>query len=123
MVRKKHFKATIEWSSSVKILLASTLAATITYATAAPLTGAINKTDVQNLKETLKELGPLSHIFNFPLNIIEKLLLITQKSVKQSINRTLTTEQESQETLVLEVHLDILNIKSFISTTTSSEHR
>jgi len=40
--------------------------------------GAVNKTDIQNLREILKELGPLSRIFNFPLNIIEK-LLISQK--------------------------------------------
>jgi len=102
---KKQFTATVDWKSSAKILLASTLAATITYATiaqlslpnwitltigatiflitytiSAPLIGAINKTDIQNLRETLKELGPLSHIFNLPLNIIEKLLLITQKA-------------------------------------------
>jgi len=87
-------------SSSAKILLAATLAAAITYtitsqlslpnwieliigATAflitytitAPLISAINKTDIQNPKETLKELGPLSYLFKLPLNIIEKLTL------------------------------------------------
>ena len=102
---KKQFKATIDWKSSAKILLASTLAAAITYAvtpqlslpnwleliigaaiflttytTTAPLIGAVNKKDIQNLRETLKELGPLSRIFNFPLNIIEKLILISQKA-------------------------------------------
>jgi O-antigen/teichoic acid export membrane protein len=100
---KKHFKATIEWFSSVKILLASTLAAAATYgvisqlgipnwsrliigaaiflttyATTTPLIGAINKTDIENLREMLKELGPLSHIFNMPLNIIEKLTSASQ---------------------------------------------
>mgnify|MGYP001088130448 CR=1 FL=1 len=102
---KKQFTATVDWKSSAKILLASTLAAAITYtiisqlslpnwikliigatiflttyAISAPLIGAINKTDIQNLRETLKELGPLAHIFNLLLNIIEKLLLITQKA-------------------------------------------
>jgi len=95
---KKHFTATIDWASSVKILLASTLAAAITYViisqlslanwikliigatvfliiymTTTPLIGAINKTDIQNLKERLKELGPAFCIFNFLLNIVEKL--------------------------------------------------
>ena len=101
---KKHFTATIEWSSSVKILLASTLAAAVTYViisqlsmpnwlrliigatvflttytTITPLIGAINKTDIKNLREMLKELGPLSHIFSFPLNIIEKLTSTSQE--------------------------------------------
>jgi hypothetical protein len=34
---------------------------------AAPLMGAINKTDIQNLKEMLKGLGPLTPIFTLPL--------------------------------------------------------
>jgi len=96
---KKHFTATIDWPSSAKILLASTLAAAVTYAVtsqlslpnwikliigatifltiytiAAPLIGAINKTDIQNLREMLTELGPISCLFNLPLNIIEKLM-------------------------------------------------
>jgi len=102
---KKHLAAKIDLSSSARILLASTLAATITYITtsqltqsswiiliagtliflatytvAAPLTGAINKTDTQNLKETLKGFGPLSHIIKIPLNLIEKIIIIFQKS-------------------------------------------
>jgi O-antigen/teichoic acid export membrane protein len=77
---KKHFTLTISWASSAKILLASTLAAIITYAitsqlslanwtkliigatlflttytTTAPLTGAKNKTDIQKLREMPKE--------------------------------------------------------------------
>ena len=95
---KKHFTVTIAWASSARILLASTLAAAITYTaisqlslpnwtrlivgaliflitytTAAPLMGAVNKTDIQNLREMLNELGPLSYLFRLPLNIIEKL--------------------------------------------------
>jgi hypothetical protein len=57
---KTHLAAKINLSSSTRILLASTLAATIflaTYTVAAPLTGAINKTDLQNLKEMLKGLA------------------------------------------------------------------
>jgi hypothetical protein len=46
----------------------------------APLIGAINKTDTQNLKETLKGFGPLSYILKIPLNLIEKITTIFQKS-------------------------------------------
>ena len=102
---KTHLAAKINLSSSARILLASTLAATITYITtsqltqppwiilitgtliflatytvAAPLTGAINKTDIQNLQETLEGFGPLSYILKIPLNLIEKIIIIFQKS-------------------------------------------
>ncbi len=95
---KKKFNATIDWTSSAKILLASTLAAVITYVvvsnltlnnwitltiggliflvtylTVAPLIGAINKTDIQNFKEILKGLGPLAPLFTLPLLFIERL--------------------------------------------------
>ena len=111
---KKHFTATIDLASSAKILLASTLAAAITYAvisrlnlpnwtrltigaliflatytTTTPLIGAINKTDTQILREMLNELGPLSYLFKLPLNIIEKLTLTTQK--------TRTTKNKTQK--------------------------
>ena len=49
-----------------------------TYTTTAPLIGAVNKTDIQNLREMLNELGPLSYLFKLPLNIIEKLTTIFQ---------------------------------------------
>jgi len=95
---RKYFTVKIDWASSAKILLASTVAAAFTYTviyqlnlsswarlaigaliflttytTTTPLIGAINKTDIQNLIETLNELGPLSYMFKLPLNIIEKL--------------------------------------------------
>lgn len=101
---KKHFKVTIDYASSTKILASSILAAliahlsisqistanwiklltgattfTTSYITATPLTGAINKTDTQNLKEMLKELGPLTGILNIPLNIIENIVRILRK--------------------------------------------
>ena len=81
-VLKKHFTVTINWFSSAKILLASTLAALTAYLTTtqlkqsywteliigaaifltvyiitASLIGAINRTDIQNLREILKELA------------------------------------------------------------------
>jgi len=95
---KKNYNATIDWGSSAKILLASTLAAVITYVVtsqlsisnwisltigaviflatyliATPLIGAINKKDVQNFKEMLKGLGPLAPLFTLPLSFIERL--------------------------------------------------
>jgi len=102
---KKTYNATIDWISSVKILLASTLAAVITYVVtshliisnwillaigaviflstyliAAPLIGAINKADVQNFKEMLKGVGPLAPLFTLPLSLIERLTTVFHRS-------------------------------------------
>jgi O-antigen/teichoic acid export membrane protein len=95
---RKHFGATIDWVSSAKILLASAIAAAVTYLllsqlnysywielitggicflvvylVTAPLIRAVDKKDVRHLREMLSGLGPLSYIFNIPLEIIEKL--------------------------------------------------
>jgi O-antigen/teichoic acid export membrane protein len=95
---KKKFNATIDWKSSIKIVLTSTLAAAITYAATSqltvsswitliigaaiflatfllttPLAGAINKADIHTFKELAKGLGPLSPIFSVPLSLIERL--------------------------------------------------
>jgi O-antigen/teichoic acid export membrane protein len=95
---KKHFTATIDLASSVKILAASALSAIITYAlitslsvpnwvrlgtgsvvflavygTLVPLLGAVNEVDVQNLREMLTDFGFLAHLLEYPLKIIEKL--------------------------------------------------
>ena len=94
---EKKFNTTIDLISSAKILLASALAAIATflvtsqlnlkwltliigtliflivYLTAAPLLGAINKTDIHNFRGMLKGLGPLSPLFALPLMLIEKL--------------------------------------------------
>ena len=102
---KKHFGFTVDWASSTKIFLASATAAAtthiilsqlgshhwikliiggtiflITYLTTTPLIRAVNQTDINNLREMLSDLGPLSHIFNLPLNIMEKLILTSQKT-------------------------------------------
>ena len=94
---KKQYNATINYQSSVKIILASSLSAIFsyvvvlfldvaiwiilvlgaviflfTYLITAPLIGAINREDTENLKEMLKALGPLAPFFNILLNIIEK---------------------------------------------------
>jgi O-antigen/teichoic acid export membrane protein len=95
---KKHFTITIDWTASTKILVASMLAATITYLATSrlalpswiklvigtaillatytittPLMGAITKTDIQTLRQMLSELKPLYAILKHPLNIMEKL--------------------------------------------------
>jgi O-antigen/teichoic acid export membrane protein len=95
---RKHFGATVDFASSAKILLASGIAALVTYLllsqlnygywielvtggicflavylVTAPLIRAVDKKDVRNLREMLSSLGPLSYIFNIPLEIIEKL--------------------------------------------------
>jgi O-antigen/teichoic acid export membrane protein len=100
---KKHYSVTVDWTSSTKILLSSGTAAVITYAILSQLsfsswikliiggtiflftflisillTKTINKSDINNLKEMTSELGPLSHILNSILNIIEKLTAIFQ---------------------------------------------
>lgn len=98
---KKHYNVTIDWKASTKILLSSAIAAIITYAvitefnalanlirlligitvytfvyvTAAVLTRSIDRADVNNLRDMLSVLGPLSRLFNYLLNILEKVML------------------------------------------------
>jgi O-antigen/teichoic acid export membrane protein len=100
---KKQYGITVEWISSTKILLSSATAAAVTYAILSQLsfnswikliigitiflptflisiliTRTINKQDINNIREMLSELGPLSHLLNFLLNIVEKLITIFQ---------------------------------------------
>jgi len=100
---KKHYGVTVDWTSSAKILLSSATAAAITYALTSQIafsswikliigatiflstfltitlsTRTVNTSDINHLREMLSELGPLSHLLNFLLNIIEKLITIFQ---------------------------------------------
>ena len=102
---RKHFGVAVDWSSSTKILAASAAAGVIThlilsqlnsqgwislivggttfliiYVTTIPLIRAVNIVDINNLKQMLIELGPLSYLFNLPLDFIGKLILISQKA-------------------------------------------
>ena len=104
---KKEYNATINFNSSIRILIASLASAaltylltqslnlpniillilgavtyTISYLVISPLIKAITKEDIKNLKEMLKALGPLGKILNIPLNIIEK---IANKTYARSI--------------------------------------
>jgi O-antigen/teichoic acid export membrane protein len=102
---KKNYAATINWASSTKILLASLLAAAVTYLATfqlnlaswitliigvaiflatylitTPLAGAITQADVQNFKHMAMGLGPLAPILILPLSLIERLINIFQRS-------------------------------------------
>jgi O-antigen/teichoic acid export membrane protein len=102
---RKHFAVTVDWTSSTKIFLASAIAAAVTYVTAsqldlhywtklaiggmiflvtyltsAPLIQAVNQTDINNLREMVSGLGPLSSIFNLLLNFMEKLIPTSKKT-------------------------------------------
>jgi len=101
---RKHFGVAVDWSSSTKILAASATAGIIThiilsqlnsqewislifggttflitYLTTIPLIRAVNIGDIINMRQMFIELGPLSYLFNLPLDFIEKLTLISQK--------------------------------------------
>jgi len=102
---RKHFKVTIDWISSAKIFIASGIAAAITqvtisqfnianwinliigatifffvYLITAPLLGAVNKKDLEYLKETMKMFGRLTPLLNIPLIIVEQIAKIFQKN-------------------------------------------
>jgi O-antigen/teichoic acid export membrane protein len=101
---KKNYNATINWVSSAKILLASILAAAVTYVVtlqlslpnwvnlivgavlflatylvATPLFGAINKADIRTFQEIVCGLGPLAPLFVLPLSLIERLVTVFQR--------------------------------------------
>jgi O-antigen/teichoic acid export membrane protein len=98
---KKHYGVTVGWSSSARIALSATVAAAITYVLisqvafsnwtalivgaivflcsfvlAVLLTRAINRTDINSLRDMLSVLGPLRRPINFCLKIIEKLITL-----------------------------------------------
>lgn len=100
---KEHYGFSVDWLSSTKIYLTSGTAAAITYIilfklntcswmklvtggmifiiiylTMAPLIGAVNKTDLNNLREILGGIRPLYPLFNLPLKIVEKILNIKE---------------------------------------------
>jgi len=100
----KSYKAKADIKSSVIILMASSIAATaafiiinlitcadwieltvggftfiITYLITAPTIGAINQTDINNLKTMFSGLGVISKLLNIPLATMEKLSKIYDK--------------------------------------------
>jgi len=102
---KKHSGVRVDWGSSAKILAASATAAVITHLTlyqlnsydwidlvvggttflftyliTTPLIRAVTIGDINNLRQMFSELGPFSHLFGILLNLIEKLVKISQKT-------------------------------------------
>jgi len=99
---RKKYKTKIDINSSLRILIASATAATATffainfttyadwieliigtaafattYLIATPTIGAINKSDINNLKTMFSGLGALSKLINIPLNFMEKIPNLT----------------------------------------------
>jgi O-antigen/teichoic acid export membrane protein len=109
---KRRYSVTLDWRSSGKILLSSGGAAILTYAVimrlnvlpsliqliigvvifaltyliAAILTGTFNSADINNLRQMVTALGPLSTILNVLLSVIEKLMSIFKLGRKTPAN-------------------------------------
>jgi O-antigen/teichoic acid export membrane protein len=108
---KKHYKLSIDWSSSAKILLTSALAGAVAYILQKQLnfvsvinliiglatflvvflpsiliTGTIDKPDIDNLRAMTASLGPVSRLLNPTLTFIEKLLSLINKSGRGKIS-------------------------------------
>jgi len=106
---RKDYGITIDYGSSAKIYLASGITALLTYLTlfflnfdgwielvlggttlaviyliTASLIGAISRTDVNNLREILKNIKPFYPLFNLPLRIIERTFSIKDSLMKPS---------------------------------------
>ena len=107
---RKHYEVKIDFKSSIKIFVASAITALTTFlilnsvATvtwirlliggtiffgifliATPFTGAINQTDIENLKTTFSGLGIISKIINIPLVLLEKITKAFQAYNKSAI--------------------------------------
>ena len=97
---KNKYGATLDWSSSLKILLSSIVAAiiayvfiwqfnftswiqliigaiafTFVYVFLILLTRAINISDIKNLRDMVSSLGPISKFVQYFLNIMEKIVI------------------------------------------------
>ena len=101
---KRNYDATIDWNSSIRIVLSSALTSILTYLfiiqlnqtnwinlfigaiiffglyiVISPLIGSVTKDDIKYLKEMIKTLGSLSSILNMPLVVSEKIIDIFQR--------------------------------------------
>lgn len=102
---KKNYGATIDWGSSTKIVIASSITAIITYLIIlqinqtnwvtliigaliffmlyifiAPILGSVTKDDIKYFKEMVKSLGPLAPLMNIPLFVAEKMINFFQRN-------------------------------------------
>jgi len=64
-----HFLATAEW---IRLLIGGTIFLGI-FLFAAPLMGAVNQTDINNLRTMFSGLGTISKLINIPLVLVEKI--------------------------------------------------
>jgi O-antigen/teichoic acid export membrane protein len=101
---RKHYGVTVDWTSSVKILLSSATASALTYTIiliipfgnlikliigaiiftvsliiVSLLMKTISRSDVSNLRDMLTELGHFRRLFDFLLNILERLMDILKQ--------------------------------------------
>ena len=76
------FLTLVPLSNPVYKLAAGGLLYIMSFLIFAPLTGAVNISDIVNLREILSELGPLTPLFNIPLNLVEKTLMYLQSRPK-----------------------------------------
>ena len=88
----RRYKVKADLRSSAKILAASTIAATVTYATLnlihlaewirlarAPMIGAITQSEINNLRVMLSGLGFFSKLANIPLTLTERVLSLRKQ--------------------------------------------
>jgi O-antigen/teichoic acid export membrane protein len=101
----KHYKVKVDFKSSIRIFVASAIAAITTYLllnflaavewirliiggiiflgvyiVATPMTGAVNQTDINNLRAMFSGLGIISKLMNVPLFVIAKINGHTQQA-------------------------------------------
>lgn len=102
---KKNYSLTVDWASSAKILFSSAMAGAAAYTLQSQLTfsswinlligvtvfaavllpsilltRAINQSDVENLRQITTSLGPVNRLLNPAMNLIEKLLILVNRS-------------------------------------------
>jgi len=107
----RHYQMKADYLSSAKIFISSLIAGAITfifitiftastwilltfgallflvtYIIVVPIIGAINQTDINNLRFLFSSLGFISKLIDLPLKIIEKILRIKQTSSEEKLN-------------------------------------
>ena len=114
---KKHYNIDIDWMSSAKILSCSALAGmaaftlqtqlsfnslanlligvatfSIVFLPSTLLTRTVNKSDIENLRQMTTSLGPVNRLLNPALNLLERLLILINRSSREPPS-SLTTKE------------------------------
>lgn len=109
---KKHYGVTIDWPSSAKILMSGLAASAVTYVLVTVLafsnlialvlgavvfifvfllaivvSGAITRSDIDTIRETTTQLGPLQRLTNLVLDIVERLIVTLKRRHKESLTQ------------------------------------